>query len=185
MPDIEKRWDIAFLGRLEKMKAVDLFPEMLALLKKDYPNLKMVMTGEGSLKVKLLNDFESAGVSHMVDYLGVIETKKVPMLINQSLIFIYPSREEPFGLSILEAMACRVPVVTTNVYGPSEIITQNVDGLTVNPDDVNELVKALRTLLDDRQLRIRIGEEGRATVEKRFDINQHLENLVSIYEDLM
>jgi glycosyltransferase involved in cell wall biosynthesis len=185
MPDIEKKWDIAFLGRLEKMKAVDLFPEMLALLKNDYPNLKMVMTGEGSLKVKLLNDFESAGVSHMVDYLGVIETKNVPTLINQSLIFIYPSREEPFGLSILEAMACRVPVVTTNVYGPSEIITQNVDGLTVNPDDVNELVKALRSLLDDRQLRIRIGEEGRATVEKRFDINQHLENLVSIYEDLM
>ncbi|MHA1290109.1 MAG: glycosyltransferase family 4 protein, partial [Candidatus Thorarchaeota archaeon] len=185
MPDVEKKWDIAFLGRLEKMKAVDLFPEMLALLKKDYPQLRMVMTGEGSLKDKLLNDFESAGVSHMVDYLGVIETKIVPKLINQSRIFIYPSREEPFGLSILEAMACRVPVVTTNVYGPSEIITQGVDGLAVNPDDVNTLVKAILTLLDDEQLRVVMGEEGRSTVKKRFDINQHLENLVGIYQDLL
>ena len=185
MPDVEKKWDIAFLGRLEKMKAVDLFPEMLALLKEDYPHLKMVMTGEGSLKDKLLSDFERAGVSHMLDYLGVIETKAVPKLINQSRIFLYPSREEPFGLSIVEAMACGVPVITTNVYGPSEIITQDVDGLTVNPEDVNALVKAIHTLLNDEQLRIVMGEEGRTTVEKRFDINQHLENLVAIYQDLM
>jgi len=185
LPDVEKKWDIAFLGRLERMKAVDLFPEMLTLLKKDYPHLKMVMTGEGSLKDKLLNDLESAGVSQMVDYLGVIETKAVPKLINQSRIFIYPSREEPFGLSIVEAMACGVPVVTTNVYGPSEIITQDVDGLAVNPDDVNALVNAVHTLLDDEQLRIVMGEEGRTTVEKRFDINQHLENLVGIYQDLL
>jgi len=185
LPDVEKKWDIAFLGRLERMKAVDLFPEMLTLLKKDYPHLKMVMTGEGSLKDKLLNDLESAGVSQMVDYLGVIETKAVPKLINQSRIFIYPSREEPFGLSIVEAMACGVPVVTTNVYGPSEIITQDVDGLAVNPDDVNALVNAVHTLLDDEQLRIVMGEEGRKTVKKRFDINQHLENLVGIYQDLL
>jgi len=185
MPDVEKKWDIAFLGRLEKMKAVDLFPEMLALLKKDYPQLKMVMTGEGSLKDKLLSDFERAEVSHMVDYLGVIETKEVPKLINQSRIFIYPSREEPFGLSIIEAMACGVPVVTTNVYGPSEIITQDVDGSTVDPEDVGALVKAIRALLDDKQLRMVMGEEGRASVEKRFDINLHLENLVGIYQDLL
>jgi len=185
LSDVEKKWDIAFLGRLERMKSVDLFPEMLTLLKKDYPQLKMVMTGEGSVKDKLLNDFESAGVSHMVDYLGVIETTAVTKLINQSRIFIYPSREEPFGLSILEAMACEVPVVTTNVYGPSEIITQGVDGLTVNPDDVNALAKMIGSLLDDKQLRISMGEEGRTTVEKRFDINQHLENLVGIYQDLL
>ena len=145
----------------------------------------MVMTGEGSLKDKLLSDFERAGVSHMVDYLGVIEIKEVPKLINQSRIFIYPSREEPFGLSIIEAMACGVPVVTTNVYGPSEIITQDVDGLTVDPEDVDALVKAIRALLDDKQLRIMMGEEGRASVEKRFDINLHLENLVGIYQDLL
>jgi len=184
MPEIEKKWDIAFLGRLEKMKSVDLFPEMLDLLKNDYPDLKMVMTGEGSLKDKLLIDFDGAGVSHMVEYLGVVETVSVPKLINQSRIFIYPSREEPFGLSIIEAMACEVPVVTTNVYGPNEIITDGIDGLAVNPDDVNALVKAIRTLLDDEQLRIQMGMRGRAIVQKRFDINQHLESLISIYQDL-
>jgi len=184
-PEIEKKWDIAFLGRLEKMKAVDLFPEMLVQLKQDFPDLKMLMTGEGSLKNSLLEEFDRLGVSQMVHYLGVVETERVPELINQSCIFIYPSREEPFGLSIIEAMACGVPVVTTNVFGPSEIITNELDGLVVNPNDVRALAEAIRTLLNNKQLRMKIGLQGRTTVEKRFDINQHLENLISIYQDLL
>jgi len=185
MPETKKKWDIAFLGRLERMKAVDLFPEMLTLLKQDYPDLKLLMTGEGSLKSNLMDSFDNAGVSHMVDYLGVVETKTVPNLINQSRIFIYPSREEPFGLSILEAMGCGVPVVTTNVYGPSEIITEGQDGLTVNPDNVNALVEAVSTLLNSEKRRVQMGRRGRETVEKRFDIRQHLEGLLSIYQDLV
>ena len=121
----------------------------------------------------------------MVDYLGVIETDTVSKLINQSRIFIYPSREEPFGLSIIEAMACEVPVISTNVYGPSEIITNGVDGLAVDPDDVDALTKAISTLLDDEELRKQIGIQGRKMVEERFDIRIHLESLVSIYQDLM
>lgn len=185
MPETKKEWDIAFLGRLERMKAVDLFPEMLTLLKQDHPDLKLLMTGEGSLKGNILDGFENAGVSQMVNYLGVVETETVPKLINRSRIFIYPSREEPFGLSILEAMACGVPVVTTNVYGPSEIITAGQDGLTVNPDDVNALVEAVSTLLNNESLRSQIGSRGRDTVEKRFDIEQHLLSLLSIYQDLV
>lgn len=185
MPEVEKKWDIAFLGRLEKMKSVDLFPEMLVRLKQDFPNLKMLMTGEGSLKSSVLKGFDRMGVSQMVQYLGVVETERVPELINQSRIFIYPSREEPFGLSIIEAMACGVPVVTTNVFGPSEIITNGQDGLVVNPNDVGALADAIRSLLNDKQLRTQMGAQGRTTVEDRFDSNQHLENLFSIYQDLL
>jgi glycosyltransferase involved in cell wall biosynthesis len=185
MSEVEKKWDIAFMGRLEEMKAVDLFPEMLMYLKKDHPDLQMLMTGEGSLKEKLRSDFNRVEVSNMIDYLGVVEIKEVPILINQSRIFIYPSREEPFGLSILEAMACGVPVITTNVYGPKEIVTEGVDGLTVDPDDVGALARAIGTLLDDETLRNKIGMNGRATVEKRFDINFHLESLIDIYQDLL
>ncbi|MFW9843582.1 MAG: glycosyltransferase family 4 protein [Candidatus Thorarchaeota archaeon] len=185
IPNTPKMWDIAFMGRLESMKAVDLFPEMLKLLEEHYPELKFMMTGEGSLKEKLLDDFHKMNVFHLVDYQGVVETKEVPRLINQSRVFIYPSREEPFGLSILEAMGCGVPVVTTNVFGPKEIVTDGVDGLAVAPDDVGELVSAIRKLLENDEFRAQIGENGRKTVEERFDIKIHLESLSSIYQDLV
>ena len=185
MPEVEKKWDIAFMGRLEEMKSVDLFPEMLLRLKEKYPDLKMVMTGEGLLKEDLLRELDEKGVSQMVDYLGVIETEGVSKIINQSRIFIYPSREEPFGLSILEAMACGVPVITTNVYGPKEIVTDGVDGLAVDPDDVDALVRAIGTLLDDEKLRKKIGMNGKAAVERRFDITFHLKSLIGIYQDLL
>ncbi len=183
--DTSKKWDIAFLGRFEAMKAVDLFPEMLVLLKQEFPKLRFLMTGEGSLKNQVLEEFEHEGVSSMVDYLGVVNTDEVPNLINQCRVFIYPSREEPFGLSIVEAMACGVPVVTTNVLGPSEIITNNVDGLTVPPENVDELVHAIVFLLKNEEFRTKIGENARKTVESRFDIKQHYDRLIKLYQELI
>lgn len=184
-PNVSKRWDIAFLGRLESMKAVDLFPEMLSLLKSDFPSLRFLMTGEGSLKNQLLADFDKKGVSDMVDYLGVVNTEQIPYLINQSRVFIYPSREEPFGLSILEAMACGIPVVTTNVFGPSEIITNSVDGVTIPPENVEELVNAIRSLLHSEALGEKIGRNARKTVETKYDINLHYDGLIQVYQELI
>jgi glycosyltransferase involved in cell wall biosynthesis len=184
-PDASKQWDVAFLGRLEAMKAVDLFPEMLALLKQDFPKLRFLMTGEGSLKDRIFDGFIQEGVADLVEYLGVVETERVPDLINQSRVFIYPSREEPFGLSILEAMACEVPVVTTNVFGPSEIITNNVDGITVPPENVRELVNAVRLLLTSDNLRTEIGQNARKTVETKFDIKLHYDGLIQSYQQLV
>ncbi|MFW9805586.1 MAG: glycosyltransferase family 4 protein, partial [Candidatus Thorarchaeota archaeon] len=184
-PKATKKWDVAFLGRLESMKAVDLFPKMLALLKSEFPKLKFLLTGEGSLKNQILNGFEEEDVSDMVEYLGVVETEKVPNLINQSRVFIYPSREEPFGLSILEALACEIPVVTTNVFGPSEIVTNNVDGLTIPPDNVKELVNAIGTLLRSEDLRLKIGRRAKQTVETKFDIKLHYYGLLGSYQGLI
>ncbi|MGY5865779.1 MAG: glycosyltransferase family 4 protein [Candidatus Thorarchaeota archaeon] len=185
LPDLDKQWDLAFMGRLETMKSVDLFPEMLFLLKSKYPNLMMMMTGEGSLKDWLFNEFDEKGVSSMVDYRGVVDTDDVPVLINKSRIFLYPSRKEPFGLSIVEAMACGVPVITTNVFGPREIITHSYDGFAVPPDDVQALVGAVETLLKDKDFRKRIAENALKSVNERYDINKHAKQLVVIYDDLI
>ncbi|MFX1602230.1 MAG: glycosyltransferase family 4 protein [Promethearchaeota archaeon] len=179
--DIHKQWDIAFLGRLETMKAVDLFPEMLLQLRQHFPDLKMLMTGDGSYRDTLFEDFEEKGVLEMVDYLGVVETERVPDLINGSRVFLYPSRREPFGLSIIEAMACGVPVVTTNVYGPGEIVTHSHDGLAVHPGDVGSLVEAVRNLLVDEELQSRLGNNARRTVENHYDLKEHTKKLLDIY----
>jgi glycosyltransferase involved in cell wall biosynthesis len=185
MPDLDKEWDLAFMGRLETMKSVDLFPDMLVLLKEKFPDLKMMMTGEGSLKDWLFKEFDAKDVASMVDYQGVVETDDVPVLINRSRVFLYPSREEPFGLSIVEAMACGVPVVTTDVFGPKEIIQNNYDGIAVPPDNVESLAAAIGRLLDDDELRERISENGLKSVKERYDIRQHSRRLIEIYKEMI
>ena len=184
-PHVSKDWDLAFFGRLMKMKSIDLFPKMLSLLAPYFPNLRLAITGEGPYKETLFNEFEYEGVNELVDYLGVVAWDKVPELINRSKVFLYPSREEPFGISIIEAMACEVPVVTTNVYGPGEIITDNHDGLTVPPDDVTALVEAIHKLLSDDQFRVQIGRNARNTVEQRFSIEHHTDRLIKVYDRLL
>ncbi len=181
----EKKWDIAFLGRLEEMKSVDTFPEMLEILKRTNPDLKMVITGDGSLRQIMIDDFLKRGVSEMVDYLGVVETQQVGQIINSAKIFLYPSRAEPFGLSIIEAMACEIPVIAANVYGPSEIITHEQDGLMVTPGDAQALASAVERLLGDSDLYTRIRTNARKTVQTRFDIKAQTRKLVDIYLGLI
>ena len=181
----EKKWDIAFLGRLEAMKSVDTFPEMLEILKKSNPELKMVITGEGSLRQNMLDEFSKRGISHMVDYLGVVETPQVREIINSAKIFLYPSRTEPFGLSVIEAMACSIPVITSNVYGPSEIITNEQDGIAITPGNAEELASAVRRLLNDNELYERIKSNARNTVQTRFDMRVQTRELLDIYESLI
>ncbi len=185
LPDIEKQWDLAFMGRLESMKSVDLFPEMLSILKSRLPDLKMMMTGEGSLKDWLFREFDERTVSSMVEYLGVVETDEVPILINKSRVFIYPSRREPFGLSIVEAMACGVPVLTTDVFGPREIVKHNYDGIAVPPDDVTALADAVELLLRNSELRGLIASNALKSVKEKYDIKQYTKQLVDIYDELI
>ncbi len=185
LPELEKQWDLAFMGRLEAMKSVYLFPEMLSILKPKFPDLRMMMTGEGSLKDSLFDEFQEKGVKSMVDYRGVVEPEDVPVLINKSRIFLYPSRQEPFGLSIVEAMACGVPVVTTDVFGPREIVRHNHDGVAVPPDDVEALAEAVETLLNDNNFREGIGKNAVKTVHERYDIRQHAKDLLAIYTEII
>ena len=121
----------------------------------------------------------------MIDYQGVVKTENVPLMINRSRVFLYPSRREPFGLSIVEAMACGVPVITTDVFGPREIIEHNYDGLAVPPDDAGALADAVETLLSDDELRKRIAQNALTSVAERYDIRDHAKQLVSIYYEMI
>ena len=78
--------------------------------------------------------------------------------------------QEPFGLVIAEGMARKLPVIASNIGGPAEILTHEVNGLLVPPGDEQELSLAIGRLSDDQALRERLGNAARQTVEERFTI---------------
>jgi glycosyltransferase involved in cell wall biosynthesis len=179
-----KRWDLAFFGRLEQVKAVDLLPDMLSTLRPHFPEIRLAITGEGSYRKTLFDELKRRDLIRLVDYLGVVPIETIPNLLNSTCLFLYPSRQEALGLSLIEAMACGVPVVTTNVFGPSEIVTHGRDGMAVKPGDLKALSETVRELLTDSQLRSRLGHNARKTVEKRFDLRKHAERLLLLYHGL-
>lgn len=180
-----KQWDLAFMGRMERMKSVDMFPALFGSLIERYPSLNIVMTGEGSCRRTIMEEFSERGLDRNIDYLGVVPNDEVPSIIGQSKVFLYPSRREPFGLSIVEAMACQVPVVASNVFGPKEIITHNTDGILVHPNRLHKIAESVLTLLGDFERRTSLGISARRTIQRRFNIQDHAKRLVNLYGKLI
>jgi glycosyltransferase involved in cell wall biosynthesis len=99
---------------------------------------------------------------------------------------IFPSNhEEPFGNVVVEMMAAGLPVVAFDIGGPREIIVQGETGLLVENKNVGRLAAALEALLDNPELRARMGQRGRQRVEQCFTWNRHVDQLLAIYDQIL
>lgn len=140
--------------------------------------------GRGPLTDSLKQLATDAGVAHKVKFLGFIPDRLLPAYYETCDVFCMPSveRAEQFGLVQLEAMACGKPVVTTRLGTGVEFVTlDGTTGLLVPPKDVDALAGALRTLLDDSELRARMGSAGKRRVEQVFSLDQMIRKTVDVY----
>ncbi|HEY2590517.1 MAG TPA: glycosyltransferase, partial [Steroidobacteraceae bacterium] len=99
-------------------------------------------------------------------------------------VFVLASHAEGMPMALLDAMAWRLPVITTPVGGIPQIIEPGRNGLLIRPGDIAELAAALQRLLADAGLRARLGSAARATIEAGFSLGASLERLAEIYQRL-
>ncbi|HXC05959.1 MAG TPA: glycosyltransferase family 4 protein, partial [Bacteroidia bacterium] len=99
-------------------------------------------------------------------------------------IFVNVSRKESFGVSVLEAQACQIPVITSSIAGLREVSRPGISGLEVSPDHPPELAKALEILVTDAALRKKMGEAGRAFVAATYNWDDNVRRMEQIYESL-
>jgi len=100
-------------------------------------------------------------------------------------VFVLPSREEGLPISVLEAMAAGLPVVASRVGGIPELVVDGETGLLVPPRDPQAMAAALRRLVDDPDLRRRLGAAGRARAEELFDLPAFRQAHLDLYERLL
>jgi glycosyltransferase involved in cell wall biosynthesis len=129
--------------------------------------LRLLLIGDGVLR----DDVQRLVVAHGLADRVVFAGRRSPALVARALaraeLFVLPSRAEPFGMAVVEAMAVGAPVVVTAAEGPADIVRDGETGLVVPVDDGPALERALARLLDDRALARRLGDAGAVAVRHR------------------
>ena len=180
-PPYERQGDeviLATAGRLSKQKGHDLLFESIQKLKKTGINFKLLIAGDGELRQEIMHNASEISLSDQVVFLGFLENIK-PLLASSD-IFLLPSRWEGFGYVLIEAMACRKPIVAFNTSSNPEIVADGKTGFLVNDFDTGEFAEMIFQLINNAQLRKQLGENGRKLVEERFTLERAVGKLVEL-----
>ena len=128
---------------------------------------------------------EDLGLSDCVRLRGAVPPEAVLAALQRSDCLLLPSLTEGISNAVLEAMACGLPVVTTDCGGMQEAVTDGVDGMIVRTRDVTGMAAALERLASDLRLRRRLGEAARATVSKRFSLVRQADEFLRLYDSVL
>jgi glycosyltransferase involved in cell wall biosynthesis len=171
---------VLFCGRMVWQKGPDLLLEAVPPLLGYYPDAKFVFVGDGDMGVELEERALELGVSHATRFLGYRSGRELVEIFKACDVVCVPSRNEPFGIVILEAWAAGKPVVATRNGGPHEFVRPGVDGLTIY-DNKDSVGWGLGTLLMDLEKARQMGLNGRHAVEKRFHWSTIAREVVKVY----
>jgi len=175
---------ILFVGRLTQVKGVEFLITAFNRVHKAFPNTKLVILGRGELKQNLIELSEKLQIKNSVIFLDFIERAEMPQLYAASDIFVLPSFKEPFGLVLLEAMAMEKPIIGTRTGGIPDVITNGVNGFLIEPGNIDELSFRLAELVDNPELRAKMGKQGREIAIKMFDYQVIAKKTLEIYQCL-
>lgn len=157
---------LLFVGRLSVQKNIPLLLEALHICLNQYHlDLQLRIAGDGEKKGEILKLIKRLKLEKYVVMLGNVQPEKVQKLYHTSDIFILPSNEESFGTVIIEAMACQVPVVATNIPAVRNIIKNEVNGLLVKQNP-QAIAKAINMLINNQKLRKKLIHNGFEEVKK-------------------
>ncbi len=165
-------------------KGIRYLIEAAAQLKPRFPDLKLVLAGDGFERPELDRLAKQLGISADVTFLGWVPNASLPAYYRAAAISVIPSLEEGFGIPAAEAMGCEVPVVASDAGGLPEVVENGVTGLVVPRGDSAALADAIGSLLDDPERRRSMGRAGRERALRLFDWDRTAEQFEQIYRDL-
>lgn len=158
---------VLFAGRLAVQKGPDLLIEAVPGVVARVPRARFVFAGEGDMRPRLENRVAERGLDPHVRFVGYRSGRALVDLFKTADAVCVPSRNEPFGIVVLEAWGAARPVIATRNGGPGEFVRDRETGLVVSPES-HQLGNAVCTLLGDPEGAQRIGIAGRTEAEERF-----------------
>ena len=183
---------LLFVGRLERLKGVEIAIRALALLRdRNHEDVRLVIlggdAGEGAMdggeseKERLKAVAASVGVRDRVDFLGSVAHHELPYFYSAADVLVMPSYSESFGLVGLEAQACGRPVVGSDVSGLRSVVRDDVSGYLVANHDPASYAERIGRLLDDPELAQQMGRRGRLLAQ-RFSWSRTADSLQGLFD---
>lgn len=180
------RHPIGIFGRVRAQKGVDLLIEAALDVLPRFPDFSVVVVGEitsdqRDFVRKLEQRIAAQGLSERIIFTGKLPFDQVPSYFKAMTIVTALSRNEGFGLTVLEAMSCAVPVIATRAGAWPDIIEPGVDGELIEVGDLDGLVTKLAGLMGDHERRKRMGDAGRDKVEQGYRVEHEAGALIEYY----
>jgi glycosyltransferase involved in cell wall biosynthesis len=171
---------VLFVGRMVYQKGPDLLMEAIPGLLHYYPNAKFIFAGDGGLRRSLEHRSWQLGVAHATRFLGFRNGHELPDLYKTCDVVCVPSRNEPFGIVVLEAWSAGKPVAATVNGGPNEYVWHTVNGLKIYPNP-NSIGWGLGTLFTNFEWARWMGRNGRMAVEAAFTWDRIADQTSHVY----
>jgi glycosyltransferase involved in cell wall biosynthesis len=168
----------ALVGHKDHATLIAAMPQVL----RDLPELRLIIAGEGELRAPIEAQIAELGVGHAVTLLGY--RKDVPRILRSIDVFVLSSKLEGLGTSVLDAMACKLPVVATAGGGIPEMVTHEETGLLSPPQDPQSLAQSIVRIFRDPGLAQRLANNAHQRLHDRFTVDRMVEGNLEVYKSM-
>lgn len=177
--------NILFIGRINYVeKGVGYLLDAMPIVLREIPGAKLTIVGGNGEWDRMANQIKDLGIENAVELAGKQPFEKLPEYLNSADVMVVPSVWlEAFGQVTVEAMACAVPVVTSDIGGSTEINVDGQTGFIVPKADANALAEAIMKILKDSELRNRLGQAARKRVEENYSYEVLTEKFLNLIEE--
>jgi len=174
---LEPKYGIEFL-----IRGFSLFSERCAGRR-----VRLIIAGHGSLTESLKKLTRELRIDRLTDFVGAIPHQKVPEMLSRFSVFAALSvmDSESFGVAVVEASACELPVVVTSVGGFPEVVADGITGIFVPPGDPEAAAAAFSTLMGDADMRRKLGAAGRKFVLENYEWSENAGRMKQLYESIL
>ena len=180
-----QQFTVGTIKSIEAHNGIDCLLDAANIIINEYHNtyIHFLIVGQGSLLGEMKQKTTDLGLDNYVKFAGYIPHEKIVEFHQKLSVFISVSTRESFGVAVLEAAACGVPAITSNVGGLPEVNQNNYTGYVIPPNDPEKLANSIFKLFKDKNLKDQMEKNARDRVAKQFNWNKNVIQMVNVYQE--
>lgn len=184
------RQGLLFVGRLVEKKGIEHLIAAMPIVLKTHPDQQLTIVGDGPLNNSLRELCQSYGIAEHVVFTGAVTNQSIPAYLQHSAITIFPSivaqngDQEGTPVAVMEALACECATIVSDYPGARDIIQDGENGLLVEQKAPDQIATAISYLLNNPDMRIKLGAAGRKTVQRDYDWSVVSAKFLTVFETL-